>query len=63
MDKELIRKALDSFEDDKYTDAKEMIQKEIQKKRDAFIKNKLELSQDINPTPTETDDKGVEGEE
>lgn len=66
MDKKAIRKALDNFENDKYTDAKDIIKREIAGKRDVFIKNKLGLSQDINPAPEQdidVDDKGEEGEE
>ena len=56
MDKEAIRKALDAFEDDKYTDAKEIIQGEIEKKRNSFLKDKLELDNDVNPVPEKEDE-------
>lgn len=59
MDKEQIKKALDSFENDKYVDAKEIIKKEIAGHRDVFLKNKLGLATDINPAP-QTDDSGSE---
>lgn len=49
MDKEQIKKAIDNFEKDKFTDAKEIIAKEIADKRDEFLKDKLDLSNDINP--------------
>lgn len=51
MDREKIRKALDHFENDEFVDAKEIIQQEIQGKRDVFLKDKLGLATDINPTP------------
>jgi len=60
MNKKAIRKALDSFENDQYVDAKEIISQEIAGKRDVFLKNKLGLSQDINPAPdanVDLDDK------
>ena len=66
MDKKAIRKALDHFEKDEYTDAKEIITKEIAGKRDVFLKDKLGLGQDINPAPKQEiesdDDTGVEEE-
>lgn len=51
MDKDKIKKALDHFENDEYVDAKDIIKKEIAAKRDDFLKDKLGLSQDINPQP------------
>jgi len=56
MDREQIRKALDHFENDKYVDAKEIIQKEIQGKRDIFLKDKIGLSGDITPVNTGSND-------
>jgi len=43
IDTEEIKKALDDFEDDKFTDAKEKITGEIQRARDEFLKDKLGL--------------------
>jgi hypothetical protein len=72
MDKKAIRKALDHFENDEFVDAKDIIAKEIQGKRDVFLKDKLGLSQDINPAPAADaqdqdadagDDAGNEGDE
>jgi hypothetical protein len=60
MDKEQIKKALDAFEDDKYTDAKDILKKEIASKRDEFLKNKLELQNDINPVLDKGDAEGEE---
>jgi hypothetical protein len=44
MDKEAIRKALDNFEEDKFTDAKEVLQKEIRAARDEYLAKKLDLT-------------------
>ena len=49
IDKEQIKKALDHFEDDKFSDAKDILKGEISKQRDAWLKDKLELQKDINP--------------
>ena len=64
MDKEKVRKALDHFENDEFVDAKDIIKQEIAGKRDAFIKDKLGLANDLNPAPPAKDDKtDDEGEE
>lgn len=47
MNKEEIKKALDYFENDKFTDAKDIISKEIKTKKNQWIKDKLELKNDI----------------
>ena len=60
MDKEKIKKALDHFENDEFVDAKDIISQEISGKRDEFIKDKLGLSNDINPKPDTNDDDGEE---
>jgi hypothetical protein len=57
MDKEQIRKALDHFENDKYSDAKDIISSEIAKKRDAFIKDKLGLENEINQESDNEDEE------
>lgn len=62
MDKEQIRKALDAFENDKFSDAKDIVKKEISKKRDDFLKDKLELSNDINPVEDEDEEEEEEDE-
>jgi hypothetical protein len=59
MDKESIKKALDHFENDEYVDAKEILTKEVQGKRDAFVKDKLGLKDDIT-TPAKKDDDTTE---
>jgi len=52
MDKEQIKKAIDSFEADDFVDSREILQKEIQSTRDAYIQDKLGLKDD-----PEVDDK------
>lgn len=53
MDKKQIKKALDAFEDEKYSDAKDIIKKEIDVAKNDFIKDKL----DIDLTPKEPEKK------
>lgn len=60
MDQEKIKKALDHFENDEYVDAKDILTKEIQNNRDAHVKNKTGLKNDINTAPEE--DKAVDKE-
>ena len=43
VDKELIRKALDHFENDEYTEAQDILKKEIARHRDEWLDDKLEL--------------------
>ena len=47
MDKEQIKKALDAFEEEKYSDAKDILKKEINIAKNDFIKDKLGI--DLNP--------------
>ena len=66
MDRKQIKRALDHFENDQYVDAKDIISQEIAGQRDVFIKNKLGLTQDINPVAApeaEADDSGAEDNE
>ena len=74
MDRDKIRKALDHFENDEFVDAQDIIKREIAGQRDVFIKNKLDLKNDINPAPAKPDanaegdgdgdgDAGDEGDE
>ena len=53
MDKKQIKKALDAFEDEKYSDAKDILKKEIDVAKNDFIKDKL----DIDLTPKEPEKK------
>ena len=56
MEKEDIKKALDHFENDEFVDAKDIMTKAIQGKRDEFLKDKLGLDKDINPEPAKKED-------
>ena len=47
IDKKEIKKAIDLFENDKFTDAKEILSKEIKISRNDFLKDKLGLKEDI----------------
>ena len=61
MDQEAIKKALDNFENDKFSDAKETLQKEIQNRRDEFLNDKLGLTpaeSEVKPEPEVKDDEG-----
>ena len=57
MDKEQIKKALDAFEKDKFTDAKDIISKEIKSKKDAWLQGKLGLKDPIEPVEAETEEE------
>ena len=59
IDMEKIKQALDHFENDEYVDSKEVLQKEIRKAKNDFLKNKLELKSDIEPQ----EKKEIEDEE
>lgn len=56
MDKEQIRKALDYFENDKFTDAKEILSSEIEAKKNDFLKDKLGLKESLNINEDSTED-------
>jgi hypothetical protein len=45
MDKEQIRKALDHFENDEYTDAEEILSQEIRDAKEKFIEDKIGLEE------------------
>jgi hypothetical protein len=55
VDQEQIRRALDSFEDDKYTDAKDILSKEITSAKNDFLKDRLGLKDPIE-TSTENEE-------
>jgi hypothetical protein len=61
MDQEAIKKALDFFEEDKFSDAKEIMQKEIRTARDEFLTDKLgiDLQQDQQNEDSTADAKGT----
>lgn len=43
IDKDEIRKSLDYFEDDKFTNSKDILSKEIARAKTDFLRGKLEL--------------------
>ena len=49
IDNKQIRKALDSFENDKFMDAKEILSKEFKSTKEDFIEKKLGLKNPITP--------------
>lgn len=63
MDKEKIKKAIDHFQNDEYTDAKEIISKEIETKKNEYLKDKLGLKTDLNDTKTNKEEDGDKEDE
>lgn len=63
IDKDKIKDALDNFENDKFTDAKDAVQGEISRARDKFLKDKLDLKDFGTEKEDNTDDSGSEEEE
>lgn len=61
VDKEVVKKALDDFENDRFSDAKDALTGEIRKTKDAFLKSKLGLKDWGNPPESNND--GEEEEE
>jgi len=56
IDKEEIKKALDSFEDDDFVSSKEILKKEIRKAKNEYLKTKLNLTKDIEKLSDTEDD-------
>lgn len=65
MDDRVIKAALDSFENDDFLHAKELVQGQIKQARNDFIKAKLGLKNDIEQqyVQLEPDNSNVEPEE
>lgn len=66
VDDEKVKDALDDFEDDKFSDAKEKLAGEIKKVRDEFLKSKLKLQKDLEGKPEEEEEDSkddAEGED
>ena len=57
MDKEAIKKALDSFENDKFSDAKDILQKEIRTRRDEWLEEKLGLDEQSDESDDDMSDE------
>jgi hypothetical protein len=51
IDTDQIKKALDHFENDEFVDSKEVLQREIRKAKNDFLKNKLDLKADVEQQP------------
>jgi len=51
IDKKIIRKALDKFEEDDFVSAKEILKPEITKAKEDFLAKKLELKDPITNPP------------
>jgi hypothetical protein len=61
IDKKVVRKALDHFEEDDFVSAKEVLKPEIKKAKEDFLLKKLELKDPITNPPemkTEGDARG-----
>lgn len=57
VNQETIKKVLDDFTEDKFTDAKESLRREISKAKNDYLKDRLNLKKD--PVPQDPE----EGEE
>jgi len=57
VDDEKIKAALDDFEDEKFSDAKDKISGEVKKLRDEFLKDKLKLKGDLADKEEEEEEK------
>jgi hypothetical protein len=53
ISKKNIKKALNHFENDEYVEAKDIISKEVSTYKDEWLKNKLELKNDISKKEAE----------
>jgi hypothetical protein len=60
VDKEEIKKALDHFENDEYSEASDILKKEIAKHRDEWLEKKLDL--EAQADAEEEPDDGLEEE-
>lgn len=63
VDKEEIKKALDHFENDEYSEASDILKKEIAKHRDEWLEQKLGLEGAEEADAEEDVDADDEGEE
>jgi hypothetical protein len=57
IDKKEIKDALDKFEDDDFVSSKEILQREIKKAKNEYLKTKLNLTKDIEKLSDTDDDK------
>lgn len=56
VDVENIKKVLDDFENDKYSEAEDLLRKEVAKHRDEWLNKKLELTGETEEEDDEPDD-------
>ena len=61
VDDEKVKAALDDFEEEKFSDAKEKLSAEIKKAKNEFLKDKLKLKGDVEDVEDE-EEKEEEGE-
>lgn len=61
IDKEQVKKALDDFESDNYTDSKETLKKEVRRKINDYLKTNLDMND--NPVDDVEDETGEEPED
>lgn len=62
-DKETIKKAIDSFEEDDYVDAEGSLKKELKKAKNDYLKKELDLENDVEEIePDDSDDSGDDDE-
>lgn len=62
-DKEEIRKAIDSFEDDNYVDSEETLSKELKKAKNDYLKKTLDLENDVEDIETDDDSDGSDNDD
>ena len=55
-EQEAVKSAIDDFEKDDFISAKDKIQKVIKDKKNAFLKDKLGLKNELEPKPEEDTD-------
>jgi len=56
MDNDQIKKALDDFEDDKFSDAKDTLKGEISNTRNKYVQDEVGLKSEIEPENNSNDD-------
>ncbi len=56
VDVENIKKVLDDFENDKYSEAEDLLRKEVAKHRDEWLNKKLELTGETEEEDVDADD-------
>jgi hypothetical protein len=63
VDKKQIKKALDHFENDEYSEAQDILKKEIAKHRDEWIEKKLELKGSADDADADADDADADADD